>query len=91
MPKVREVLKQLRVETAGRRRKCHRNDSHSIGRGERCLAVYDPITSGRKNYCTECARPILDQARRDLHRLEEELYDSPAPTPSAADRAQDPA
>jgi len=74
MAKVREVLKHVRVETADRQRKCHRRSTHSIGRGQRCLAIYDSTTSARKNYCVECARAILDRARIDLQGIEGELY-----------------
>jgi len=70
------VLKRLRVETADRRRKCHRENRHSIEGGEPCLAIYEAATAARKNYCRECARPIFDQARRDLRRLEIDLYGS---------------
>ena len=41
---------------------------------EQHLAVYDATSGARKNYCRECARPILDQAREDLGRFEAKLY-----------------
>lgn len=67
MPKVREVLTHVSVETAERRRICHRNrKSHSITQGEVCLVIREPASSGRKNYCRVCAAPILERASKDL-------------------------
>lgn len=74
MPKVREILCRVCVETAEHARKCHRNKSHSIRRGERHLAIYESTTSARKNYCQECARPILARAAEDLREIEAVLY-----------------
>ena len=48
---------------------CHRKrDEHKILKGDVCLVIRDP--DGRaKNYCVECALPILDQARTTLDTL----------------------
>lgn len=70
MPRVREVLTHVSVETAERRRICHRNrESHSIAKGEVCLVIREAASSGSKNYCRVCAAPILEQAARDLVEL----------------------
>lgn len=70
MAKVRVVLGHVSVETAERRRICHRNrESHSIAKGERCLVIREAASSGSKNYCRACAAPILDQAGSDLAEL----------------------
>ena len=70
MPKVREILGHVSVETAERRRACHRNrGSHAIAKGEACLVIREPASSGSKNYCRICAAPILEQAARDLADL----------------------
>lgn len=67
MAKVREVLGHVSIETAERRRICHRNrESHTIAKGETCLVVREAASSGSKNYCRVCAAPILEQAAQDL-------------------------
>ena len=76
MPKIRQVLTHVHVESGSRRRKCHRKASHSIPAGQPHLAIYDSTSGARKNYCRECARPILTQCLADLRRLEIELYGS---------------
>lgn len=74
MPKVRDLLCRVHVEVAQGKRKCHRNQRHSVLQGEAHLAVYDGETAARRNYCGDCARPILDLARERLDTLEAELY-----------------
>lgn len=69
MPKVREVLGHVSVETAERRRVCHRNREHTIAKDEACLVIREPASSGSKNYCRVCAGPILAQAAQDLADL----------------------
>ena len=66
MPAVRRLLKHAKIEAAVLKRMCHRNQNeHEILKGDVCLVIRDP--DGRaKNYCVECAMPVLDQARRDL-------------------------
>ncbi len=69
MPAVRRLLKQAKIEVAARERKCHRKQNeHAILKDDVCLVIRDP--DGRaKNYCVECALPIIDQARDDLAAL----------------------
>lgn len=70
MPQVRKVLGVCSVETAQRRRICHRTrKNHNIESGTVCLVIKDPTTGGSKNYCPEHALAILDQAADDLQAL----------------------
>lgn len=70
MPAVRRILKHAEIETAGRRRVCHRNRSdHAIAKGEPCLVVKEADGLGHKNYCVACASEILAQACTDLDQL----------------------
>ena len=66
MPKVRDILVHVCVETAERRRKCHRNQEHNILRGEQCLVVRTGSTNSKHNYCRQCAEEILDLAGKRL-------------------------
>lgn len=70
MPTVRRILKHAKVETARKRRICHRNrKDHAIAKGEPCLVVKDDGGLGSKNYCVACASEILAQACADLDGL----------------------
>lgn len=70
MAKVRRVLGACSIETAKRRRVCHRNrKKHSIPMGTCCLVIKDPVSGGSKNYCPDCAMAILDTAADDLEQL----------------------
>ena len=62
MPSIRDILVHVSVETVPGHRKCHRQRSHIIPEGSVCLVVRDPVTGGYKNYCPECAAPMLDEA-----------------------------
>lgn len=74
MPQVRRILGLCTIETAQRKRVCHRDRKrHSIERGSVCLVIKDPVTSGSKNYCPQCALAILDQAADDLSVLRDAL------------------
>lgn len=72
MPKVKQVLKHVSVETAQRRRKCYRKPAkHVIEAGDLCLVVVE--AGFKRNYCPECAEPILDAAEDDLNQLRGQL------------------
>lgn len=74
MAKIRQVLKDLSIETAKRKRICHRNRrQHEIRMGHKCLVIRDPATQSSKNYCAECAQQIIDRAYEDLEALEGEF------------------
>ena len=69
MPAVRQLLRHAKIETAAGKRKCHRKQNeHKILKGDVCLVIRG-TDSRAKNYCVECALPILDQARHDLNAL----------------------
>jgi hypothetical protein len=69
MPKIRDLLVCVSVETVPGQRKCHRLRKHTIAKGSACLVVRDPASGGYKNYCPECASPILDQVGLKVERL----------------------
>lgn len=74
MPQIRRILGTCTIETALRRRVCHRDRKHhSIERDSPCLVVKDAVSGGSKNYRVECAFSILDQAADDLNKLRDEL------------------
>lgn len=74
MPQIKRVLNACSIETAQRRRVCHRNrNKHSIERGTVCLVIKDPVSGGARNYCPECALAILDVAADDLEALRDGL------------------
>lgn len=74
MPQIRRILATCSIETAQRRRVCHRDRKHhSIERDTPCLVIKDPVSGGAKNYCQTCALAILDQAADDLKALRDEL------------------
>ena len=67
MAKVKAVLRHLQAEVADRKRKCHRNPKkHVIAKGEACLGIYEGSPGRRRNYCLECAAPILEAAADSL-------------------------
>ena len=69
MPAVRQLLRHVNIETAAGKRKCHRKQNeHKILKGDVCLVIRG-ADSTAKNYCVECALPILEQARDDLNAL----------------------
>ncbi len=74
MAKIRDILVHVQVDKALSKRICHRNRrEHQILKGETCLVVREHGGLGRRNYCRECASPILEAARRRLGGIEAEL------------------
>ena len=71
MPKTRNVLNHLYVDTSVAMRKCHTNSKHSIGPGEKHLA--QETSSGRHNICSQCAGMVLHVAEQELGVLRSEL------------------
>ncbi len=64
MAQTRDILIHLSVETAIRKRKCHHSrGKHGIGAGEKFLSVREGSGMGSKNYCKECAAPMLAAAK----------------------------
>jgi len=60
----RDILKHVSVETAKAKRKCYRDASHSIAKGDKCLVIAEGTFQGSKNYCVRCAIDILDAAQQ---------------------------
>ena len=71
MAKVKDVLIHVIVETAARKRKCHRSKKHSVSAGSACMVVKDGLY--KRNYCGECAGEILSLARARLASIRQQL------------------
>jgi hypothetical protein len=61
MPKVRDILVDVKVEQAQRQRKCRRNTTHLIAKGEMCLVVRTNSTNDDYSYTarrrSRCSMP----------------------------------
>lgn len=77
MPKIRDILIHVSVEEAQRQRKCRRETSRVIRKGERCLVVKTNPTNDDYSYSTENAKPMLDLAWGKLQAIYAELGLSP--------------
>lgn len=69
MAAVKNILKHVSKEVAGRRRKCYRKKTHVILKGDPCLVVRDG-PQNQNTYCAICASEILTKANgtlADLH------------------------
>ena len=73
MPKVRDILIDVRVEQAQRQRKCRRDTTRLIAKGEMCLVVRTNSTNDDYSYSREAAKPMLDAAWTKLKTLYEGL------------------
>ena len=62
MPKLRDILVNVKVEQAERQRKCRRNKKQLISKGEMCLVVRTNPTNDDYSYSCEAAKPMLDAA-----------------------------
>jgi hypothetical protein len=70
MAQVKRILLHIAVELAERKRTCHRNRrKHIITKGTAHLAIFEGPRGTRRNYCPECAGPILNLAQADLTGL----------------------
>jgi hypothetical protein len=78
MPKIRDILGQVSVETAQRKRTCQRS-SEPIVMGENCLVIKTGPMNSPQSYKSASARQILDSAWAKLHRLYAELNLQPPP------------
>jgi hypothetical protein len=77
MPAVKDVMRHITIEVAGKKRKCYRQPSkHVIAKGERCLVVADG-PQDRSTYCVTCACEILRLAQVRLTHLSQEMVGSP--------------
>ena len=61
MPKIRDVLVHVSVETAQRKRTCQRS-SKPIVMGENCLVIKTGPMNSPQSYQSESAKQILDSA-----------------------------
>lgn len=68
MAAVKNVLKHVTIEVAGRKRKCYHKNTHEIVKGETCLVVRDGPQSNT-TYCAVCATAILSKAEQMLAEL----------------------
>jgi hypothetical protein len=73
MPKVRDILVDVRIEQAQRQRKCRRNAAHVIAKGDWCLVVRTNATNDDYSYSRDAAKPMLDAAWVKLRALYEGL------------------
>ena len=69
MPKVRDILIDVKIEQAQRQRKCRRNTTHLIAKGEMCLVVRTNSTNDDYSYSRDAAKPMLDAAWLKLKTL----------------------
>jgi hypothetical protein len=69
MPKVRDILVHVDVEQAQRQRKCRRNTTHLIAKGETCLIVKTGPTNDDYSYSRDAAKTMLDAAWAKLKGL----------------------
>lgn len=70
MAQARDILIHVDVEVAEKRRKCHHSrGKHSIAQGTPCLTVRHPSYNSHKNYCPQCAAPIIAAARARLDQM----------------------
>jgi len=74
MAKVRQIIKHVWVEEARGNRRCRRNREHTIPLGGACLVIRDDSGPFTKNYCSECAEPILRQCADNLRSIGGQLY-----------------
>ena len=72
----RDILKHVSVEAAKAKRKCHRDNKHSIAKGDLCVVVRENNFGGSKNYCVVCSLTILDAADSKLLLMNRELKHS---------------
>lgn len=68
MPAVKNILKHVSGEIAGKRRRCYRQRRHVISKGDPCLVVQDGAQS-QTTYCAVCAADILSKADDALASL----------------------
>jgi hypothetical protein len=73
MPKVRDILVDVKIEQAQRQRKCRRDTAYVIAKGEWCLVVRTNATNDDYSYSCDAAKPMLDAAWTKLKALYEGL------------------
>jgi len=69
--KTRDILGHVQVEVSEGPRKCHHSrGGHGIPKRAVHLTVKGGSFGARKNYCVDCARPILSLAKRRVEDME---------------------
>lgn len=76
MAAVKNILKHVSAEVAGKRRRCYRRQAHLILKGETCLVVRDGPQS-QTTYCAGCASEILTNADVSLAGLHAQFATAP--------------
>jgi len=71
MAKVKDIPVHVVVETAERKRKCHRTKKHCVTAGHVCLVVRDGLYS--RNYCVECATADTSRRASEVSQLVQQL------------------
>ena len=69
MAQIRDILVHVSASEAVHKRKCHKMSKHEIKSGEAFLEVRNSKGLGYKNYCLECARPIMGLATEKIAEL----------------------
>ena len=87
MPVTKRIIKHVGVEIARGARRCRRDGSHTIRPGMPCLTIHDEGTPFKRNYCDQCALPILKQCASDLRDIRDALYPEGIPKPVPAKEA----
>jgi hypothetical protein len=77
MPKVRDILIDVRIEQARGSRKCRRDKANVIAKGDWCLVVRTNATNDDYSYSRDAAKLMLDAASTKLKVLYEGLGLSP--------------
>lgn len=77
MPKLRDILVDVKIEQAQRQRKCRRNTTQVIAKGDWCLVVRTNATNDDYSYSRDAAKPMLDAAWAKLKTFYEGLGFSP--------------
>lgn len=77
MAAIKNILKHVDTEVAGKKRKCYRKQTHVILKGQKCLVVRDGPQS-QTTYCALCAAEILARAEVVLTDLHASFAEVPA-------------
>ncbi len=74
MAKTRDILSHVGFEVAAKLRKCHHNPrKHAIAKDTPCLTVRHATYNSHKNYCPDCAAPMVAAARAKLDEIAKAL------------------
>ena len=67
MARFKSILKTANWEKAAAKRTCKHNKKHHINKGDNCFVIREGYN--RWNYCEECGKQIIEQAKTDLNKL----------------------